>query len=267
MTVFIKDNLPRRIYKDVAKEIMKYGNIYAEQVGFIETPVTEEGKKKETLRLQMMGGEFCGNAARSLAAYMVYNSYPNLNKVKDKYLIELEVSGAGNMVLCEVLTTEKNNEFYSKINMPLPESIEEIQFNYENGLLNIIKVELPGITHFIVDSHGIVDKEDFFEKFKSEFNLDKLDAFGIMFYELHKNFLEPLVYVRETESLFWERSCVSGTTALAYALSYDKKENINIEVNEPGGKLLVEVNWYEGKIKSIKLDGKVTIAAEGILHI
>nr|WP_242960927.1 diaminopimelate epimerase [Clostridium peptidivorans] len=267
MTVFIKDNLPRRTHKDIAKKIMQYGNIYAEQVGFIETPVTEEGKKKETLRLQMMGGEFCGNAARSLAAYMVYSSYPSLNKVEDKYLIELEVSGARDMVLCEVSTTENNNEFYSKINMPLPVSIDKIKFSYENGLLNIIKVELPGIIHFIVDCDGIKDKQDFFTKFKSELNLDKLDAFGVMFYEPRKTFLEPLVYVRETESLFWERSCVSGTTALAYALSYDKKENLNIEINEPGGKLLVEVNWCEGKIKSIKLDGKVTIVAEGTLHI
>lgn len=267
MTVFIKDSLPRRIHKDVAKEIMQYGNIYAEQVGFIETPVTEEGKKKETLRLQMMGGEFCGNAARSLAAYMVYSSYPSLNKVEDKYLVELEVSGAKGMVLCEVSPTKNSNEFYSKINMPLPISRDEIKFSYENGSLNIMKVELPGITHFIVYSDGIKDKENFFTKFKSELNLDKLDAFGVMFYESHKNFLEPLVYVRETESLFWERSCVSGTTALAYALSYDKKENLNIEINEPGGKLLAYVKWYEGKIKSIKLDGKVTIVAEGTLHI
>ncbi|MBM7870029.1 diaminopimelate epimerase [Clostridium pascui] len=267
MTVFIKDSLPRKIHKDVAKEIMQYGNVYAEQVGFIETPVTEEGKKRETLRLQMMGGEFCGNAARSLAAYMVYSSYPGLNKFQDKYLVELEVSGAKDMVLCEVSPTQKSNEFYSKINMPLPLGIDEITFNYENGSLNISKVELPGITHFIVYSDGIKNKESFFEEFKSKSNLDKLDAFGIMFYEPHKNFLEPLVYVRETESLFWERSCVSGTTALAYALSYDKKENLNIEVNEPGGKLLVHVNWHEEKIKSIRLDGKVTIVAEGTLHI
>lgn len=265
--MFIKDSLPRRIHKDVAKEIMQYGNIYAEQVGFIEAPVTEEGKKKETLRLQMMGGEFCGNAARSLAAYMVYSHYPSLNKVEDRYLVELEVSGSNDMVLCEVSPTKKSNEFYSKINMPLPVSIDEIKFNYENNSLNIMKVELPGITHFIVDLDGMKDKEDFFIKFKSELNLDKLDAFGIMFYEPNKNFLEPLVYVRETESLFWERSCISGTTALAYALSYDKKENFNIEVNEPGGKLLVEARWCDGKIKSIKLDGKVTIVAEGTLHI
>jgi len=267
MTVFIKDNLPRRVHKDIAKEIMQYGNIYAEQVGFIETPVSEEGKKKETLRLQMMGGEFCGNAARSLAAYMVYSSYPSLNKVEDKYLVELEVSGAKEMVLCEVLPTKKPNEFYSKINMPLPVSVDEFKFNYENGSLNIVKVELPGITHFILECDGIKDKQDFFTKFKSELNLDELDAFGVMFYEAHKNFLEPLVYVRETESLFWERSCVSGTTALAYALSYGKKENLSIEVNEPGGKLLVEASWCDEKIKSIKLDGKVTIVAEGTLHI
>ena len=74
MTLFVLDPVPREEQMNVANKLMKYSNIHGEQVGFIE-------REGSYIRLQMMGGEFCGNATRSLAALMVYNEYPNIEKL------------------------------------------------------------------------------------------------------------------------------------------------------------------------------------------
>lgn len=38
MTVFVLDPVPRQLHSNVAQKILDYGNLYAEQVGFIESP-------------------------------------------------------------------------------------------------------------------------------------------------------------------------------------------------------------------------------------
>ena len=50
--------------KDIAKiseELMREDNLHAEQVGFIKDN-----------HLQMMGGEFCGNASRAFASLLAF---------------------------------------------------------------------------------------------------------------------------------------------------------------------------------------------------
>src|SRR3712207_235334 len=61
MTILVKSSLPRLKYPILSQKMMRYSHLYAEQVGFME------GK-----HLQMMGGEFCGNASRSFAAYLAF---------------------------------------------------------------------------------------------------------------------------------------------------------------------------------------------------
>ena len=60
MTVFILDNIGNKKHIEVSKKIMDYSNLYAEQVGFVEN--LDRKDSTESVRLQMMGGEFCGNA-------------------------------------------------------------------------------------------------------------------------------------------------------------------------------------------------------------
>ncbi len=65
-TVLIRTSLPRARYGSIAAQIMQSTCLCAEQVGFIEPP-QQEGA---LARLHMMGGEFCGNASRSFAAWL-----------------------------------------------------------------------------------------------------------------------------------------------------------------------------------------------------
>ena len=60
ITAIVKDGVADDDYRSVAAAIMQDPQWKVEQVGFITEP-----KVGGEARLQMMGGEFCGNAARS----------------------------------------------------------------------------------------------------------------------------------------------------------------------------------------------------------
>lgn len=63
ITVIVDSFVPREQQSRVASELMKLDNS-VEQVGFLEKP----DDPCCAVRLQMMGGEFCGNASLSAAA-------------------------------------------------------------------------------------------------------------------------------------------------------------------------------------------------------
>lgn len=264
MTIFIEDRLPREKHLSIANALMNYNNLYAEQVGFIEDPMSIKGKSLNTLRLQMMGGEFCGNASRSLAAYMVYEDHPSIKKINDQeYSVSLEASGSQELLKCFVRKTDKENIFNSRISMPLPQRVTTINVNK----IPTRRVDLEGISHFIVDSHKVKDKEDFYIHIKRYMEKEDYDAFGIMYYDEIKEFMEPLVYVRMTKSKFWERSCASGSSAFGIAEAVTNKRSVKLKLRQPGGNLAVEVNLEDGQVKEVFLDGEVVIVAQGIVNI
>jgi diaminopimelate epimerase len=263
MTIFVLDQLPRKDHITISNRLMDYSNLHAEQVGFIESSKNHA----DLIRLQMMGGEFCGNATRSLAAFMVHSQHPEIEKIGSKFMVPLEVSGIDEIINCEVEPLEKTNLYMSKIKMPVPLSINEIIIDYSGNEVKTIRVDLPGITHFIVDRDKINDKDKYYEIIKSVMAKEDYDAFGIMYYDYNKNFMEPLVYVRSTESLFWERSCGSGSCALGCALAFLNKESLEKEIHQPGGLLKVSVGYENHNINSLYLNGEVEIVSEGIVYI
>lgn len=264
MTVFILDPLPRSIYKDLAKKIMEYSNINAEQVGFIEKPSKENGEA--CARLHMMGDEFCGNATRACAAVLVQREYFGVHKKEGTFTVPLEVSGVDEVIYCEV-ELNNSNSYTSNVNMPLYKSIRDISIEYKDAIYNGTLVEFPGITHLIINGEGIDSREDFFIKVKEELNGMEYDALGIMFYNEEKSYIEPLVYVSSLESLVWERGCGSGATALGVVVSHQLKKGVNITVNQPGGQLEVCTKWNENNVTEIYLKGNVDIVSEGIVYV
>ena len=263
MTIFVLDQLPRKDHITISNRLMDYSNLHAEQVGFIESSKNHA----DLIRLQMMGGEFCGNATRSLAAFMVHSQHPEIEKIGSKFMVPLEVSGIDEVINCEVEPLEKTNLYMSKIKMPVPLSINKIIIDDSGNKVKTIRVDLPGITHFIVNKDKINDKDKYYEIIKSVMAKEDYDAFGIMYYDYNKNFMEPLVYVRSTDSLFWERSCGSGSCALGCALAFLNKESLEKEIHQPGGLLKVSVGYENHNINSLYLNGEVEIVSEGIVYI
>ncbi len=263
MTIFVLDQIPRKEHINISNKLMDYSNIHAEQVGFVEASTNDSS----SIRLQMMGGEFCGNATRSLAAFMVHSDYPQIVKSGDNFIVPLEVSGIKDIINCKVEKLQGTNAYLSEIEMPLALSIKEIEVPYNDCIVKTIRVDLPGISHFIVDKDKLDDKTLFYEIVKKTMNDEDYEAFGIMYYDYDNKFMEPLVYVRATDSLFWERSCASGTCAFGCAQAFISKKPVDEFVTQPGGKLEVTVAFEDGNINSLHLNGEVEIISEGIVYI
>lgn len=260
MTIYVMDQVARKDHIQVANKLLDYGNLYAEQVGFIE-------RSGDHIRLQMMGGEFCGNATRSLAAILVDRGMDNVVKDGDEYLVSLETSGLEKVVQCKVRKTEEKHVYLSQVSMPLEDSLEELDFLCHGKKLKIKRIDFPGIVHFVVNDKDVEDRNKFYQAIKANMDKEEYDAFGIMYYDYEKNFMVPLVYVKATDSLYWEKSCGSGTTAMGVALAYEESQSVAKLIHQPGGDLEIKVSWQDGEITELLLDGPVNIVAEGIVYI
>lgn len=266
-TVFILDDVPVEKYAEISEKIISYENLFAEQVGFLKPPFD----KNNDAHLHMMGGEFCGNATRSLAAYTTFNNQRFFENGADACELNIEVFGQDQALECNVTKTSLDNTFYTDIQMPLP--IGKMQIIDEIGSIkNIKKIDFNGITHFSVDDknfNNIEETEVFFGEVKNfmEENQSSYMAFGIMFYDYEKSFMTPLVYVKGTDSLFWEKSCASGTSAFASMMTFEKNKSLNIDIAQPGGSINVNTTFENGKITKIILGSEVSVIAKGQLYV
>lgn len=266
-TVFILDDVPVEKYAEISEKIISYENLFAEQVGFLKPPFD----KNNDAHLHMMGGEFCGNATRSLAAYTTFNNQRFFENGADACKLNIEVFGQDQALECNVTKTSLDNTFYTDIQMPLP--IGKMQIIDEIGSIkNIKKIDFNGITHFSVDDknfNNIEEREVFFGEVKNfmEENQSSYMAFGIMFYDYEKSFMTPLVYVKGTDSLFWEKSCASGTSAFASMMTFEKNKSLNIDIAQPGGSINVNTTFENGKITKIILGSEVSVIAKGQLYV
>lgn len=237
------ENIDKGDIQKISKISMGDLNLYAEQVGFINDT-----------HLQMMGGEFCGNACRSFASYLAFNDI----NFKNKKTYEITCSGEKTKLNVEVRISEIDNIFLSKIKMPKSISTEiiDLKLSQENTI-KISEVIFEGIVHFVIESpvnNEIIDKvRDYCEK-------KKYSAFGVMFFDYNRMHMTPYVEVQGFQGV-WENSCGSGTTAVGYYLK--KYKNIDFgKIIQPGGWLEVS---YENN--EVFIDGPVEIVAEGISYI
>ena len=229
----------------ISEILMKEINLYAEQVGFIKGN-----------HLQMMGGEFCGNASRSFASLLAFRD-KNFKEQKNYFIT---CSGEENILEVDIRKTEKVNQFLAKIRMPEYLKINKLEIlDEEKEIYKFTLVEFAGIHHFIYQDR--TTKEKIINLLKTYMEDKKYSAFGIMFFNKLNFSMIPYVAVKGFEEGIWENSCVSGTTALAYYLK--KFENIEkAKIYQPAG-------WLEFSFlgNDVYIDGPVEIVAEGKVYI
>ena len=129
-------NVKKEEYAEVANKIMEASDGYIEQVGYLVEP--REGGKG---RLEMMGGEFCGNAARSYALYLVLkdmveeekNGVESSDEIRT---VVIEETGYEGLLSCRVDAI--NGKAFAR--MPNPGRIGK--FNY-NGTAYKITLSAP----------------------------------------------------------------------------------------------------------------------------
>ncbi|WP_213973882.1 hypothetical protein [Tepidanaerobacter acetatoxydans] len=230
-TVLITSYCPRSYYSAVAEKAMNYDYLHAEQVGFIVPP----SKKDSVIRLEMAGGEFCGNATLSAAAYVRYKG------LNDKENFSIDVSGAAEPIRCRV---EKVGTYYYNTSciMPPAKRIDEMELELQGKTIKGYIVEFEGISHFVLEA-----KEEFVEYSEVTHALKKAvdtNAIGVIPYETIRDDtykIKPFVHVKEINSNVFERGCGSGSLALGTYLKRVRGISREIRVVQPGGVIRVGI--------------------------
>ena len=251
ITLIAETPVPRESQAAVAAKLMAL-DPEAEQVGFLESPANEACEA----RLQMMGGEFCGNASIAAAALLMSKKCPS---PADKSAVCIEVSGADKPIKISV-ECRGENKFSGTVAMPLPEADFDCELVYNGKSLSLPLIRMPGICHAIVS--GGIDP-DFAEAAIAEWCRQlNADALGIMFYNASEGLLRPLVHVASTGSTVWESSCASGSCAVAAYESRRQCNDVSISLKQPGGTLKVKSSFSQGAISGIELTGSADICGE-----
>ncbi len=235
-TAVVTTFVPARERVETARLIMSDPARRIEQVGF-EVPPLYGGDG----RIEMMGGEFCGNAARSFGFLLCERAGVSSRRV--------EVSGWNEPlnVNCDV---EHGRAF---VEMPLPERYESLKTSGGDVFALVI---LPGIAHVIVDS-GVEDEHSLIEECLSLAG-KRFDALGILFCE--PGYIKPVVYVSETGSIVEESSCGSGSLAAACNDARGREDGEHeYFFRQPGGVIHVNVVKEGHRIKSAVMGGALSV--------
>ncbi|WP_260288437.1 diaminopimelate epimerase [Peribacillus aracenensis] len=256
MTILVKTNYLVEEYKHIAEKIMSYDSVHAEQVGFIEKPINN----KAAAKLQMAGGEFCGNACMALAAFIASEKGLKHNDLAE---IILEASGTDKLITCQM---KRNlDEYLCLVTMPVPKKIEERTIKYDGNDLNIIIVRYHEFIHIVIEV------EEFGKTVREKAqSLAKLlgitlaaNLIGVLLYKSKSEEMAPLIYVPHLDSMIWERGCGSGTASLGAYLAWKYKGEIVTNIRQPGGDIKVFATCHGEELTSLMIEGSVQIVAQG----
>ncbi|AOY74584.1 hypothetical protein [Clostridium formicaceticum] len=260
MTILVESHHKRKNYHLIASRVMAYDNVFAEQVGFIESPESEMA----SARLQMTAGEFCSNAAMSLAAVLAWKK--NLQP-KNLMKVPLEVSGTKHLMNCQVKAQQ--NSYLCKIDMPLPRSINKKKISCNGLIIPIIILKYQGVVHAIVEVKQFDNsiKEIAQIIIKSPELWEGEGVVGLLLYRKSSNEMKPLVYIPKTEDMIWERGCGLGSASLGAYVAKETEGEVYLEIKQPGGIIEVWAECQKGIITNLTIQGHVKIAAVGTAFI
>ncbi len=230
ITALVESPVPAADQAAVAAEIMRL-HPETEQVGFVR------GND-----LRMAGGEFCGNASMCAAALRLLNG----KAVGMGWTaVSLHVSGASEPVETR-LRAEGGERFTAEIRMPAALGIGTREFAFEGLRAALPLVRLEGISHLVIREESVLfallqDRpraERAVCAFCAELGAEGL---GLLFLEEDADAmrLTPLVYIPGSGTVFWEKSCASGSAAAGMVLAADRGAPVEFALTEPGGVLFV----------------------------
>ena len=202
----------------------------------------------------MAGGEFCGNATRS-AAFLILDGKPG----------EVLIKASG---VKQKLKAGVNSDGEAYAQMPILPTTSSITADGSDFL-----VELEGITHFVDFTKNATDGLSTDEiKLKAmqaikEKGLDSFPAAGVIYVAQDNESLriEPVVYVRDLDTLYYETACGSGTTALGMILALQKGKSVkNIAILQPSGmSIKVSVDFEGTTFGYTQIQGAIELLKKG----
>lgn len=180
-----------------------------EQVGFLQAPKI----KTTDFHLQMMGGEFCANAARCSAL--------QVSRKTGKKKLDFTVSGFTSPIFA---TIKKQTVILS-----LPDKVLKTIKPVKEGCL----VDLQGIRFLVVlGKFKIVLLPKLIRNYKGRF-----PAMGVVAVSQKKQVfsIRPWVWVRATKTFFAETGCASGSLATAAVLNFIRPMAKEFTIKQPSG--------------------------------
>ncbi len=242
VTVLVESPVEPAQYAEVAGKLLNMSALKAEhveQVGFLTAP-----KLGGDVRVEMMGGEFCGNALRCAALWWIC-----AKGKAGKQTVLAEVSGCE-----EVLPVEYDPATGDlTARMPLPEQITYLKARGET----MAAVCFDGIVHLIAHKpDDWMTLEEFKALLRDAAKHFGKPSAGILLCDPEFTTLHPAVYVRDTDTLVCENSCASGSAAAAAVEAQGKPDGIReLELAQPGGRLRTRAAIRDGKLTELRVGG------------
>jgi diaminopimelate epimerase len=239
----VSEGETRAAYENL-DELIRYFRPHFEQGGFLEPC-----QSPAVVRLQMAGGEFCGNATRGLAAWVAHQyygerSYARLvtyqNIVEDENGISffVEVSGATRplLVRCE----RRERQFWVEVEMPIWSRFTHSRHKVTvwGKSFELDKFEMEGIVHLLLDRRVLpfvgapARQRQLLNALEAQLSLGDEPAIGLIWHS-RELAIDPVLYVRATDSLVYETACGSGSLALAAACA--SKATTALSIIQPSG--------------------------------
>lgn len=245
--MLIKGIIPQKSKRKINDEMIKrFPNV--EQVSFYEFD-----QKNNLAILELAGGEFCGNATRSLA-YLLLNG--------KKGEISIKVSGTKRELKAGI---KKENTAFAQMPVSNIESIKKLD-------KNLFRVDLEGITQLIYLQDKQIKNQNIkkyaFKILQKEDLIYSVPAAGVMFITEQEEFIElkPVVWVRDIDTLLFETACASGTAAVGvWKAIQNNKKLTEVKVIQPTGKIIMAQVYKKAKgALEVFIDGEIEILGEGM---
>jgi len=228
--LIINPYLKRRINDKIMSE-----NPQVEQVGFID---------QKTYRLEMAGGEFCGNATRC-AAYYYLGGKPGK--------IKITVSGVRGKLTAGI---DIKNNAWAQIPFSTPPITKKLGYSIVNlqGITQVITASKPGKrkAKIILNQLGLTTS---------------VPAAGVMFIKKDQNKIEldPFVWVHDIKTFFNETACASGTAAVGYYLAKKNNQALQLAIIQPSKESInVAVKLIANQLPQVKISGPIKILQTGL---
>ena len=246
ITAFVLNEVPRERHGEIAKAILSIGALKAEQVAF-----RCRGAGGERNRIEMSGGEFCGNASRAFGMLLAKE-----RGLRGQCRVEIEISGCKTPVSVEVEPDAQT----ASAEMPLPVYVGKRTVDGAAGTL----VRFEGIALLVAE---VEPDQSFFDRAESIFDeFPALEAYGVVFLAKDGK-MTPLIKVPAAGSLVWEGSCGSGSLACAIAESEGTEGEFTKDYIQPAGTIRASVFRAEGRLIRARIGGGVRLDEPQVVEI
>ncbi len=243
ITLFVEGAVPKEAYAAVGAHLMQREELKAEQVGFI----TEALDPVNAGRLEMSGGEFCGNASRAFGMLLAER------QGMDQATIPIEISGC----VQPVRTDSDRTAGTAYAEMPLPEAITNITLPAPFGTCPLVC--FGGIWHILAVGLS-PETAPFSLAAETVYQQAEPEALGVMYLSPELDRMTPVVYVPASGTVFAEGSCGSGSTAVAAWLAQNGHGE-TVVLQQPAGSIAVQIGRENGQLRSLRMGGRIRLEA------